>query len=64
MGVLIPKSCRLVLLRLRLKEAADETSLTASLLGEVDRVLLLVGLGICDFFTELRPLEEKKVDLV
>jgi hypothetical protein len=49
MGVL----CRLVLLLLHLKEAAGETSLTASLLGEVDRVLFLVGLGIYDFFTEL-----------
>jgi hypothetical protein len=34
------------------------------LTGEADRVLFLDGLGMYDFFTELRPLEEKKVDLV
>jgi hypothetical protein len=62
MGVPIPKCCREVLLRLRLKEAADEIGLAASLLGEDDLVLFLDGLGISEFFKELRPLKQRKVD--
>jgi hypothetical protein len=63
MGVIIPICCRLELLRLRLKEAADETGLAASLPGD-DRVLVLDGLGICDFFIELRPLKEEKLGCI
>lgn len=61
MGVPIPKYCRFVLLRVRFKEVADEACLRASLPGEDDRVLFLDDLGISDFFTEPRPLKERKV---